>query len=57
MAVTCKANECSRCPLSRTVSVWGGVSGLAGGARQRGGIDRGLHCCQTGGEGVLVHRQ
>lgn len=26
-----------------------------GGAVQ--GIDRGLHCCQTGGEGVLACRQ
>lgn len=51
------ANECSRCPLSGTVSVRGGVSGLAGGARQSRGIDRGLHCCQTGGEGVLAHGQ
>lgn len=55
--MTRNANECSRCPLSGTVSAWGGVSGLAGGARQSRGIDRGLHCCQTGGEGVLAHGQ
>ena len=38
------------------VCVWGGVSRLVeGGAVQ--GIDRGLRCCQTGGEGVLARRQ
>lgn len=41
--------------VTRDMCVWGGVSRLDRGAEQ--GIDRGLHCCQTGGEGVLARRQ
>lgn len=42
--------------LTRDVCVYGeGWEGCWGGAVQ--GIDRGLRCCQTGGEGVLARRQ
>lgn len=35
----------------------GGGGGGGGGGAVTPGIDRGLCCCQTGGEGVLAHRQ
>lgn len=31
--------------------------GSVGRGKAMQGIDRGLRCCQTGGEGVLAHRQ
>lgn len=34
-----------------------GSVGWLGEPGRAGGIDRGLHCCQTGGEGVLAHGQ
>lgn len=45
--------------LTRAVCVWEGVSRLVGGWGLGAvlGIDRGLRCCQTGGEAVLAHRQ